>query len=62
MNFALPPDNDWTRIAQLTGDNDWLPENMRNFFVELEINQYLPPGVPGHGYDGYIEVWWPCFV
>ena len=56
MNLALPPDNDWRYIAELTGDDSWLPEKMRKYFAELERNQYLPDGVPGHGYDGYVEV------
>lgn len=59
MNLALPPENDWRYIAELTGDDSWQPSEIRKYFVELERNQYLPPGVPGHGYDGYIEV---CFV
>lgn len=56
MNLALPPDNDWRFIAELTGDNSWQPSQMRKYFVELERNGYLPPGMPGHGYNGYIEV------
>lgn len=56
MNFALPPDEDWMHIAQLTGDNSWQPQNMRKYFQELEKNEYLPRRVPGHGYDGYIAV------
>lgn len=28
---------------------------MRDLFVKLENNQYLPPGTPGHGFDGYLE-------
>lgn len=56
MNFALPPDNDWRVIAELTGDDSWMPENMREYFMELERNEYLPGGAPGHGYDGYVSV------
>ncbi|KAK5994035.1 L-sorbose 1-dehydrogenase-like protein [Cladobotryum mycophilum] len=56
MNFALPPDNDWRHIANLTGDQSWAPENMRKLFVEVEKNGYLPGGhQPGHGYDGFIS-------
>lgn len=56
MNFALPPDNDWRDIANLTGDDSWLPENMRQYFIEVEKNEYLSPGTEGHGFDGYIAV------
>ncbi|CAM1506240.1 Fc.00g058810.m01.CDS01 [Cosmosporella sp. VM-42] len=55
MNLALPPDEEWRRIAESTGDNSWQPEQMRRYFIELERNQYLPDGEPGHGYDGYIS-------
>ncbi|KAJ2979569.1 hypothetical protein NQ176_g3172 [Zarea fungicola] len=54
MNFALPPDNDWRDIAKLTGDNSWLPENMRRYFMEVERNEYVAPGTEGHGFNGYI--------
>ncbi|KAH9906967.1 hypothetical protein F4778DRAFT_724169 [Xylariomycetidae sp. FL2044] len=53
---TLPADEDWNYIAEITGDDDWLAENMRKYFVKIEINEYLPPGSPGHGYDGYINV------
>lgn len=56
MNFFLPPDNDWTYIANLTGDSSWTPENMRRYLVEIERNEYLSPGTPGHGDDGCIAV------
>ena len=56
MNLALPPDNDWRYIAELTQDDSWLPEQMRQYFVEIEDNQYLPDGEAGHGYDGYVSV------
>ncbi|KAF2159404.1 hypothetical protein M409DRAFT_30154 [Zasmidium cellare ATCC 36951] len=52
MNWALPPDNDWRYIATLTNDDSWRPEQMRQYFMELERNEYLPEGIPGHGYDG----------
>ncbi|KAH8596917.1 putative choline dehydrogenase [Bisporella sp. PMI_857] len=54
MNFALPPDDDWKIIANLTGDDSWLPEKVRTHFIELERNLYLP-GSPEHGYGGYVS-------
>ncbi|RFU75444.1 glucose-methanol-choline oxidoreductase [Trichoderma arundinaceum] len=55
MNMALPPDNDWLHIAELTGDRSWRPENMRKYFEELERNEYLDSVQPGHGYRGYVS-------
>ncbi|KAJ6783556.1 hypothetical protein PWT90_07710 [Aphanocladium album] len=55
MNFALPPDNDWRHIADLTGDASWRPEKMRNLFVEIEKNGYLPDRQPGHGKHGFVS-------
>lgn len=56
MNFLLPPDNEWRNIAELTGDDSWLPEKMREHFTALERNGYVAPDTPGHGFDGYISV------
>lgn len=56
MNFALPADDEWLRIAQLTGDDDWLPENLNKYLVELENNHYRPEGSTGHGFGGYLSV------
>lgn len=56
MYFVVPPDSDWTHIANLTNDDSWLPEKMREYFVEVERNGYLPPDQLGHGYDGFVSV------
>lgn len=59
MNFALPADDEWNRIANLTGDHEWLPQNLRKYFMQVEHNHYLPEGnygIEGHGFDGYISV------
>lgn len=56
MNFVLPPDNDWQAIADLTGDDSWTAENMREHFVAFERNGYVEEGASGHGFDGYIGV------
>ncbi|RYO90772.1 hypothetical protein DL766_001411 [Monosporascus sp. MC13-8B] len=52
---ALPADDDWNLIANLTGDDTWAADNMRRYFVKMEQNEYLPAGVPGHSYDGYVH-------
>lgn len=31
------------------------PAHMREIFVEIERNHYLPAGTPGHGFDGYFD-------
>lgn len=56
MNFALPPDNDWDAIAELTGDESWKFHKMRELFIEIENCTYAPEGTPGHGFDGFIQV------
>jgi choline dehydrogenase-like flavoprotein len=56
MNFMMPPDSNWEYIAELTGDDSWNPQQMREYFIELERNVYLEPGSPEHGFDGYITV------
>ncbi len=59
MNFALPPDNDWEHIANLTGDSSWSAHAMRAYFERLEHNDYLTnnsTSAAGHGFDGYIHV------
>ncbi|KAL7756411.1 hypothetical protein ACKLNR_013404 [Fusarium oxysporum f. sp. zingiberi] len=55
MNFALPPDNDWDAIAELTGDESWRFHKMRELFIEIENCTYAPEGTPGHGFDGFIQ-------
>ncbi|EMR72314.1 hypothetical protein MGN70_000149 [Eutypa lata] len=52
---ALPADDDWNLIAELTGDETWLAENMRKYFAKMENNEYLPTDTPGHGFDGYLH-------
>lgn len=56
MNMALPPDEEWQIIADLTGDDSWLPSNIRTHYEELERNLYMPEDTPNHGFDGYIPV------
>lgn len=49
---SLPQDDDWNVIVNKTGDTSWSPENMRNYFIKIEKNEYLPAGAAGHGDDG----------
>lgn len=50
-----PHRSDFEYIASLTGDGSWSPDNMRKYFVRFEDNHYLLPGMPGHGYDGWLS-------
>ncbi|KAL6364639.1 hypothetical protein LRP88_00609 [Fusarium phalaenopsidis] len=54
--IALYPwKSDFEYIASLTGDSSWSADNMRKYFVRMEDNNYLLPGKPGHGYDGWLS-------
>ncbi|KAK4948998.1 hypothetical protein LTR10_012371 [Elasticomyces elasticus] len=53
---ALPSARDWDVIADITGDETWRAQNMRQYFEKLEKNHYLPPGTPEHGFDGFLDV------
>lgn len=46
----------WEYIAELTGDNSFKADAMREYFKQVEKCNYLPPGTPGHGFDGFITV------
>ncbi|GLA17300.1 hypothetical protein AnigIFM62618_004435 [Aspergillus niger] len=50
-----PHRSDWTYIANLTNDPSWLPDPMREYYVRLEDNHYLPPDIPGHGDTGWLS-------
>ncbi|KAF2477386.1 alcohol oxidase [Lindgomyces ingoldianus] len=51
----LPSESDWNYIANLTGDQSWTADKMRNIFQRIEHNNYLPKGTAGHGFDGYFQ-------
>ena len=42
--MMYPLDDDWTEIANLTGDDSWNAPHMRSYFEKLEQCQYLPRG------------------
>ncbi|KAF3025491.1 hypothetical protein E8E14_006449 [Neopestalotiopsis sp. 37M] len=52
---ALPADDDWNYIVNITGDQSWKAENMRKYFIKMENNTYLPKGTPGHGFEGWLQ-------
>lgn len=51
---VYPHRSDWDDIASLTGDNTWSASNMRKYFVRLEKASYLPNGIIGHGFNGWL--------
>ncbi|KAM0634163.1 hypothetical protein D7B24_006377 [Verticillium nonalfalfae] len=55
MATQLPTDSDWDYIVNLTNDTSWSAANMRNIFVRIEKNNYLPVGTPGHGFNGWFQ-------
>ena len=55
MVTIYPHKSDWANLASITGDSSWAPDNMRRYFERLERNRYLPNGIVGHGFDGWLE-------
>ncbi|KAK7179530.1 hypothetical protein DPSP01_011964 [Paraphaeosphaeria sporulosa] len=51
---VYPHKSDWDGIASLTGDFSWAAEKMRKYFVKLERSRYVPSGIVGHGFDGWL--------
>jgi len=49
MIVVVPNDSDWTRIAELTGDDSWRPANMRGYFARLEQCLYRDD------YDNFLQ-------
>ncbi|CAI6342250.1 unnamed protein product [Periconia digitata] len=54
MIAIYPFNSDWEGIATLTGDSTWSAKNMREVFKKLERSRYLPNGVVGHGFSGWL--------
>ncbi|KAJ4130610.1 hypothetical protein NW754_009663 [Fusarium falciforme] len=53
---TLPPDADWEIVVERTGDKSWSPKNIRKHFINIERNEWLPRGTPGHGFDGWLRI------
>ena len=52
---VYPHKSDWDGIASLTGDSSWSASNMRQYFERLEKCTYLPNGIVGHGFSGWLS-------
>ncbi|GJC85553.1 choline dehydrogenase, mitochondrial [Colletotrichum liriopes] len=53
---TLPPDADWEIVVNRTGDQTWTPNNIRQHFINIERNEWLPRSTPGHGFDGWLRI------
>ncbi|CAI4214273.1 unnamed protein product [Parascedosporium putredinis] len=51
---VYPHASDWDKIATLTGDASWKASAMRTYFKRLESARYLPNGIVGHGFSGWL--------
>ncbi|KAJ6078483.1 hypothetical protein N7467_008236 [Penicillium canescens] len=54
MITIYPYENDWEQLAALTGNDSWSASNMRKYFERLERNRYIPSGLVGHGFEGWL--------
>jgi len=58
---VYPHNSDFDRIADLTGDESWRSDNMRQYFERLENCHYVEqplfgfPDSARHGYDGWLK-------
>jgi len=70
MITVYPHANDWNYVAELTGDESWRAENMRQYFGLVERNRYLESttgrdhhedgriiegSAAGHGESGWLQ-------
>ncbi|KAI4600876.1 hypothetical protein KJ359_013039 [Pestalotiopsis sp. 9143b] len=46
-------DNDWTAVADRTGDTSWSGATFQRLFEGIEHCDYLPNSVVGHGFTGW---------
>jgi choline dehydrogenase len=63
MITVYPHNSDWDHIAELTGDDSWRSDKMRDYFERLEKCEYQPVEKLGdelhfnparHGFDGWL--------
>lgn len=54
MITIYPFNDDWSYLANLTGDDSWAPDTMRGYFEKLERAKYEPDDIAGHGFDGWL--------
>ena len=49
---SLPTASEWEHIVEITGDESWGEDNMRDVFARTETNLFVPEGTEGHGFEG----------
>ncbi|CAG8954070.1 hypothetical protein HYFRA_00009171 [Hymenoscyphus fraxineus] len=55
-NIAMPATAEWKYIADITGDDSWLEDNMRKHLVKIESCNYVPNGSTStHGFNGWLQ-------
>ena len=54
MILICPHNSDWNYIAELTGDQSWRGENMRQYFERLENCRYPTDPFSRHGFKGWL--------
>lgn len=52
--MVYPHASDWQNIADITGDDSWEPNKMREYFKKLEKAQYVNAITGGHGFKGWM--------
>lgn len=55
MVTVYPHESDWENLVQVTGDDSWSADKMRDHFRELEKCRYLPSNLLEHGTKGWFE-------
>jgi choline dehydrogenase len=50
---VYPDQDDFQYLADLTGDQSWLPANMRKYFIKMENIGYTSLDLLGHGHSGW---------
>lgn len=51
---VYPYNSDWSYIETITGDPSWNPDYMRTYFERIENAEYIPNGIVGHGFGGWL--------
>ncbi|KAH8807953.1 choline dehydrogenase [Xylogone sp. PMI_703] len=59
LSAIAPPRSMWDEWAELLDDDSWSSDKMMAIWEQIEHNNYLPRGTPGHGFDGYFQTYMP---
>lgn len=53
--FTYPHDSDFNNIVDITGDDSWDSDKMREYFIRIENCTYCDVKAEGHGFEGYVS-------